>query len=121
MITGIISTIGKTAENDTPEKRRESYEKQIRQRVEECLKIEQAELHKKAIDLGKSAPTLIDSALSKTRAIVMSYIDSHMDEIISNKQEVLHISELETRSTTREYRNGKIIKDLQRIVIFQRG
>ena len=119
--TSIISTISISAQNNTPEKQREAYEAQVRQRIEDCIKIDQAELNKRAIDLGKSAHTVIDAAVTKLRTLVEDYVDSHMDEIVKNHQEVLHISELEARSTTKEYRNGKIVADLQRIVIFQRG
>lgn len=123
MITdaSIISTISISAQNNTPEKQREAYEAQIRQRIEDCLKIDEAELNKKAIDLGKSAHEVIDAAISKLRTLTEDYVNSHIEEIVRNHQEVLHISELEARSTTKEYRNGKIVADLQRIVVFQRG
>ena len=117
----IITSISTTAENNTPEKKREAYEAHIHSRIEECLELDRQELNKKAIDLGKSAHNIIDSTIEKVKASIEEYVASHINEIVDKQQEIIHISELESRSTSKEYRDGKIIAEFQRIVVFQRG
>ena len=69
MDVSIISTISLSAQNNTPEKRREAYENHIKQRIEDCLKIDQTELNKKAIDLGSKAHVAIDAVKNFRRGM----------------------------------------------------
>lgn len=101
-------------------KEEEQFKQYIWQRVEECLKLDKNELNKKAIDLGKNAHDLIEKSMEKAKAQIEDYVRANIDTIYKNKYEIFHISELEALSDQPLYRDGKIVKECGRIVIFSR-
>lgn len=121
MANSFGNTLTSSASLNTAEARNEAYRKYIRQRVTEVLTADKLELSKRAVDAGASARTIIDRNVRKLEQELNDYLDHHMDEIVARRYELLHISELEVNSTAPGYRNGKIIAEIQRAVIFKRA
>lgn len=121
MANSFGNTLTASASLNTMEARNEAYKKYIRQRAMECVAADKAELSKRAVDAGASARTAIDKNIKKLEQELNVYLDTHMEEIVKNRYELLHISELEASSTAPGYRTGKIIAEIQRIVVFKRA
>lgn len=121
MANSFGNTLTASAKLNTTDARNEAYNKHIRQRATECITLDKLELSKRAVDAGASARTVIDRNIKKLEQDLNAYLDQHMNEIVANRYELLHISELEANSTAPGYRNGKIIAEIQRIVIFKRA
>lgn len=121
MANSFGNTLTSSASLNTAEARNEAYRKHIRQRAIQCIAADKAELSKRAVDAGASARTVIDKNIKKLEQELNAYLDQHMDEIVANRYELLHISELEANSTAQGYRTGKIIAEVQRVVIFKRA
>lgn len=115
------ATISAAASINSEDKQRTEYEKYIRQRAKECLVADKIELSKRAIDAGAKARTAIAKMVDALEIELNKYLSENMDVIVKNNYELLHISELEARSELPGYRTGKIIAEIQRIVVFKRG
>lgn len=121
MANSFGNTLTSSASLNTMDARNEAYKKHIRQRATEVLTADKIELSKRAVDAGASARTIIDKNVKKLEQELNAYLDQHIDEIVANRYELLHISELEANSTATGYRTGKIIAEIQRVVIFKRA
>lgn len=121
MANSFGNTLTTSASINSVEARKEAYKDYIRRRATECVAADKLELSKRAVDAGASARTLIDKNIQKLEQELNAYLDQHIDEIVANKYELLHISELESLSTAPRYRTGKIIAEIQRVVVFSRA
>lgn len=121
MANSFGNTLTSSASLNTKDARNEAYRSFIRQRAKECIAADKIELSKRAVDAGASARTVIDKNIKKLEQELNAYLEQHMDEIVANRYEILHISELEANSTAPGYRTGKIIAEVQRVVIFKRA
>lgn len=121
MTNSFGNTLTSSASLNSAEARKEAYKGYIKRRAEECIAADKIELSKRAVDAGAAARTVIDKNIKKLEQELNTYLEQHIDEIVANKYELLHISELEAMSTTPGYRNGRIVAEIQRVVIFSRA
>lgn len=114
------NVITSSASLRTEDKQKALHKEYIFNRIIECINIDKLELSKRAIDAGSVARTAIDKTVARFETELRAYVNEHIEEIVDNKYELLHISELENLSTQIAYQRGHIVAEIQRVVIFSR-
>lgn len=119
-MNSIGNTLSNSAMLNTAEAQKELMKQYLDKRKTQCLLAEKLELSKRAINAGTSARAMIDKTVAELEQALDKYLAEHLDEIINNKYELLHISELEAKAELPGYRTGKIIAEIQHVLIFKR-
>lgn len=120
-INSFGNILNNSASLNTEETKKRYMQEYLEKRVKECVQLERLELSKKAVDAGASSKSVIDKVTLKLEKELSGYITEHFSEIINNKYELLHISELEAKSSMNGYRTGRIITEIQHVIVFQRA